>query len=106
MKIHGMEKKTKKEMEELQKGMGKLIASEFVSVFLTVMTLDFLISILPQFSGMHVGFFVWIGFVLPTYVTATAWGGDDKKWMFLKVLITAGYRLIMLLVSGYVLAIW
>lgn len=80
--------------------------TEFVSVVLMIMSLDFIRQVLPAFSGLHVGFMMWLGFVLPTYMSSIVWGKDEKKWMIAKICLSAGYRLLTLLGAGYVLSIW
>ena len=107
MRIHHGEKKfTDEEMKNAAAGMWKLLVAELISNFVMVATLAFLIAVLPSYSGMYLGFLVWIGFVLPTIVSSTIWGNDSKKWMTPKILISASYRLIALVAAGYVLGIW
>ena len=57
---HGKDSFNAKEMEESMKGMWKLMVAEFVSTLFMVMTLSFLVEILPTYSGIHLAFLVWI----------------------------------------------
>ena len=105
MKIHHGEKKmTDSEMKKSMEGMWKIMLAEFIATFFMVITLDFLIKILPTFTSIHIAFLVWIGFVLPTIISTVLWGNDLKKWMFSKVAISSVCRLIGLVAAGYVLS--
>jgi glycerol uptake facilitator-like aquaporin len=104
---HGKDSFNAKEMEESMKGMWKLMLAEFVATFLMVMTLAFLMKIVPSnYSGMHIAFLVWIGFVLPTMTSTVIWGADVKKYMCTKIAVSSVCRLLGLLATGYVLAMW
>lgn len=39
--------------------MWKFMILEIITIFLMVMTLDFLIQMLPSMSGIHIAFLVW-----------------------------------------------
>lgn len=104
MKIHWADgKMSKKAVEEAAKGLWKLLIPEIAACFAMVAALAYAASIRPDVPGYLVGAFVWAGFVLPTYVTATLWGNDDRKWMFAKIALSASYRLVVLLMAGYAL---
>ena len=70
---HGETPPSPEAMKELSRGMWKILIVELMVTFVMIMTLDFMISILPAFSGIHTAFMVWMGFVFPTYVSATIW---------------------------------
>jgi hypothetical protein len=53
--------------------MWKIMLAEFVATFFMIMTLSFLIKIIPSMSGMHLAFLVWIGFILPTMTSTVIW---------------------------------
>lgn len=112
---HGDQKFTDAQMKKMMEGMWKIMLAEFIAGFIMIMTLDFLIKVLPPglapgegpaLAGAHAGFLVWLGFVLPTMISTVIWGGDMKKWMATKIAVSASYRLIVLLVAGYVLGTW
>ncbi len=101
---HGKDSFNAKEMEESMKGMWKLMIAEFVATLFIVMTLAFLIEILPSYSGIHLAFLVWIGFVLPTMTSTVIWGADTKGYMATKITVSSICRLIGLLATGYILS--
>jgi hypothetical protein len=107
MKIHhGKDSFNDAEMKKAMVGMWKLMLAEFVATFFMVVTLAFLVEMLPSMSGMHIAFLVWVGYVLPTMTSTIVWGSDVKKWMCTKIAVSSICRLIGLLASGYVLSMW
>ena len=101
---HGKDSFNATEMQEAMVGMWKLMLAEFIATFLMVITLSFLVEILPTYSGIHLAFLVWIGFVLPTMTSTVIWGADTKKYMATKIAVSSICRLIGLLATGYVLS--
>lgn len=107
MRMHyGDKPLSKEEMAVAMQGLWKIMVSELLATFIMVMTLAFLMQMLPSFSGMHVAFLVWFGFVMPSMVSSVIWGKDGKAWMPTKILISTSYRLVFLLISGFVLQSW
>ena len=101
---HGKDSFNEAEMQESMKDMWKLMVAEFIATGLMVMHLAVLILIIPSFSGMHLAFFVWIGFILPTMISTVIWGADTKGYMATKITVSSICRLIGLLATGYVLS--
>lgn len=107
LRIHyGKDKFTEEEMKKAMDGMWVIMITEFIATFFMVMTLDFLMRLLPGYTPWHVAFLVWIGFVLPTMTSIVIWWADTRKWMLVKILISGSFRLITLVASAYVLNIW
>jgi hypothetical protein len=104
--IHDEHVPSPHEMDAMKKGMMALMVFELIATFLIMMTLAFLTEMLPGLSWMHVGFLVWIGFILPMIVSETLWGGIKKKHMLLKVTLSSAYRLLLLIIAGYLYRGW
>lgn len=53
-------------------------------------------------DGLWLGFFIWLGFVLPAHSGVTLWEGKPLKlWA-----VYSGYYLVLLLINGAVLGAW
>ncbi len=103
MKIHHGDKKfSDDEMKKAMEWMWKIMLTEFASTLMMITTLAFLTIILPQFSGVHIAFLVWIWFILPTMTSTIIWWNDEKKWMAIKIAISSLCRLVGLLLAGYI----
>ena len=107
MKIHHGDKKVSdSEMKKQMQGMWKLLVIEFIVTGLMINTLAFMLQIIPEFSGYHIAFMAWIGFVVPMTISNIIWGGDKKGWMVTKIFITITYRLIVFMFAAWVLSSW
>jgi len=84
--------------------MWKLMISEVIATFLMMVGLACIIRAIPEYSGIQNALMVWLAFVLPMSVSNIIWGGDKKSDMPIKIVLIVTYRLIVLLVAGYVLA--
>lgn len=80
--------------------------TELIATFIIVITLEFLIQVLTSFSGVHIAFMIWLGFILPVTAGNVIWGNDKIEWICKKIAIASGYRLATLLAAGYILSIW
>lgn len=82
------------------------MVSEIVATFLLMAGLACLVNSLPEYTGVQIAFKLWLAFVLPITVSNVIWGGDKRENMVAKIVITAVYRLIPMLVAGYVFVEW
>ena len=107
MKIHHGDKQfTPEENAILMKWMWKLMLTEAVASFLMIVGLACIIQAIPEYSGMRNALMIWVAFVLPTLTSSVLWGGDKREYMFAKVAVTGSYRLLILLLAGYILSVW
>lgn len=96
-KIHGMDKVPPEEMKVMQKKMMPLMLVQFLVTVVTSVVLALFITNLPTSWNVYAlaGFF-WIGFVVPTQISAVVFGGTESKWVVQKILIMAGGSLLCL----------
>jgi hypothetical protein len=103
-KIHGFDKLSKDVQMKMMKSMGPVLAVQFLVTILTSFVLELFVTSLP--AGWNVfgeaGFF-WLGFVVPTQVSAVLFGGTEGKWVVTKILISAGGSLACLMSAAAVL---
>lgn len=90
-KIHGFETYSPEAQKEMQSKMWRLLVVQFIVTVVTTVVLSIFIMNLPQSWNVYAlaGFF-WIGFVVPTQVSAVLFGGTKPEWMVTKTLIAAG----------------
>jgi hypothetical protein len=81
-----------------------LMIAEFLSTFFICYTLSIFVNFTQ--SWLLAGFLFWVGFILPTTVSTTIWGLDDKKNMFKRIVISSSFRLVTVLLSGFILLKW
>ncbi len=106
-KIHGFDKLSKKEQDELMKGMGATYGVQLLVTFISAFVLVHFITTNPSIEFYKIAFWVWLGFVFPAQVSAVLFGGGvDRKYQVTKVAIMSGEALVRLLVAAWVISLF
>jgi len=88
-----------------QKGMTPTYIAAFVMAIVMAYVLAYFVSLsgaMTIATGMMIGFWAWLGFVLPIQSGSIFWEGKSMVLL----LINAGYYLVALLIMGALLAGW
>jgi hypothetical protein len=103
-KIHGFDMLSPEAQKESQKGMAPLLFAQFIVTVVTTVVLAMFLPVLPlEWNPYGIAGFFWLGFVVPTQVSAVLFGGTKSKWMVTKILISTGGALACLLAATFVL---
>ena len=102
-KIHGFDKLTKEVQQKMMKEMGPYYGLQFIVTVITTVVLAFLLVSLPDLNPHLLAAYVWIGFVVPTQVSAVVFGGTERKWIVKKILVMAGASFLCLEAGALVL---
>lgn len=105
-KIHGMDKMTDKDLQEMSSKMGPYYGLQLLMTVLSAVALAYLIGLLPDVSPVLVALLVWAGFVLPADVSSVLFGGTKGNYMMPKILIQAGEALVRLVVAALIISIF
>ena len=102
--IHGFDAVSPEEQKVMQKKMMPLLVVQFLVTVVTTVVLAIFITYLPADWNVYAlaGFF-WLGFVVPTQVSAVLFGGTKPEWVVVKTLIMAGGSLLCLEVAAIIL---
>jgi hypothetical protein len=104
-KIHGFDKVSKEEQKKMMKSMGPMLAVQFLVTVITTFVLALFIAALPAgWNAYGMAGFFWVGFVVPTQISAVLFGGTDPKWVLTKIAIAAGGSLLCLEAGAAVLS--
>lgn len=101
MKIMGAENMSKDDIAKAQKEMMPMYAIQVALGLVTSFVLYYFVHLV---GGMHVAFWIWLGFAMP--MAAGAMWDTQKGMKMTKFLIIAGYQLVTLLVLGWVFTMW
>ncbi len=102
--MHGFDRLSKVEQERAQKEMRPQLVAQFVGTLVTTFVLALFISELSsEWHAFGAAGFMWLGFVLPTQVSAVMFGGTPKEWMCKKIAIMAGGSLACYMIAATVL---
>lgn len=103
-KIHGFDTLSKDVQEKMAKAMGPFYAIQIIMTFITTIVLAIFISYIPgNWNIFALAFFFWIGFVVPTQVSAVIFGGTESKWIFKKIAVQAGASFLCLETAAIIL---
>ncbi len=87
-KIHGFEALSKEDQAVMTKRMAPLLVTQFIFTIVTSAVFTLLLNGFPNSWNIFglAGFF-WLGFIVPTQVSAVLFGGTDPKWFMQKIFI-------------------
>ncbi len=103
-KIHGFETHSREVQKEMQKKMMPLLFVQFLVTIVTTVVLSVLITQLPGWNVYTLAGASWLGFVVPTQVSAVLFGGTNPKWIVTKILVMAGGSLACLQAAAAILS--
>jgi hypothetical protein len=101
--IHGFNKLSRAEQKVAQAKMMPLLGVQLLVTILISVVLAKLVVVLPNYSAYALAVMAWIGFVVPTQVSAVVFGGTEPQWIVKKTAIMAGGSLACLLVAAAIL---
>lgn len=104
-RIHGFDLLSPDVQKEMQKGMAPLLMVQFVLTIVTTVIFALFVAGLPRDWNIYgIAVFIWLGFVLPTQMSAVIFGGTAPQWIVKKIAIAGGAALGCLLIAAAVLA--
>ena len=84
--------------------MGLQLGLQFVGTLVTTFVLALFMAGLPgDWNPFGIAGFFWLGFVVPTQMSAVMFGGTPKQWMLKKTAIMALGSLACLMIAAAVL---
>lgn len=105
-KIHGFDKLSKKKQEEMAKQMGPWYGLQLVVTFVSALVLAVLMNLMPDTSPYLIALLVWVGFALPSDVSAQIFGGAPSGYVWHKIVIAGAELLLRLMVAAFVLSLF
>lgn len=104
-KIHGFDKYSKEVQQEMTKGMAPLLGMQFVVTIVTTTVLAMLLAgTTSSWSAYTFAGLCWLGFIVPTQISAVLFGGTEPRWIVPKILIMAGGALGCMMIAATVLS--
>lgn len=103
-RIHGYDTLSPETQKEMQGKMVPLLGVQFLVTIVTTVVLSIFITYVPGDWNVYAlaGFF-WIGFVVPTQVSAVLFGGTKPEWVITKILIMGGASFLCLEAAAAIL---
>lgn len=89
--IHGFDKVAPEKQKEMYKQMMPMLVVQFVITLVTSAVFGLFVASLPSNWNVYgLAGFYWLGFVVPTTISAVVFGGTEGKWVVKKILISIG----------------
>jgi len=104
--MHGFDKLSKKEQKEAQSKMGPYYGAQIVVTVISAAVLAHFIVALPNVEFYKIAFWLWLGFIVPTEVSAVIFGGTEPKWIVKKIAISIGGSLACTLIGAWVISLF
>ena len=104
-KFHGFDKLSKAEQDRLAKSMGPFYAVQAIVTFITVYILALFLAAVPTAIPYEVASLVWLGFILPTQISAVIFGNVKRSNMIPMIAIQSGAAFICIEAAAFVLTI-
>lgn len=104
--IHGFEKLSKKEQQEMQAKMGPYYGAQIVVTFVSAWMLAFFLGAVSSLEWYVVALYLWLGFIVPTEVSSVIFGGTEGRWILSKIVISIGGSLATTLVGAWVISLF
>lgn len=93
-KIHGFEQVAPEKQKEMMREMWKLLVVQFIFTLVTTVVFALMLTgFSSNWNIFELGFFFWLGFVLPTQVAGVLFGGTKPGWVMTKIAISGGASL-------------
>ncbi|MEK7632602.1 MAG: DUF1761 domain-containing protein [Patescibacteria group bacterium] len=103
-KIHGFDKVSKAEQQKMMKQMVPLLGMQFLTTIVTTVVLSAMLTETANaWSAYAFASLCWIGFIVPTQVSAVLFGGTEPKWVVTKILIMAGAAFGCMMIAAAIL---
>jgi hypothetical protein len=102
-KIHGFDKLSKKEQQALMDGMGPIYGAQLVVTVISAYVLTHSITTIPNLAYYKIAFFIWLGFVMPSQVSAVLFSRTDNSMKLRQIAIMSGEALVRLLIAAAVI---
>ena len=105
-RIHGFDKLSKKEQDALMKDMGMTYGIQLAVTVISAYVLAHFLTLVPSLEFYKLAFFVWLGFVMPSQVSAVLFSRTEKKYKFEQIVIMSGEALVRLLLVAWVISLF
>jgi Protein of unknown function (DUF1761) len=105
-KIHGFDMVSPEQQKQMMKAMVPMLGVQFLLGLLTSVVLGLFVgSMGGEWHAFGIAGWIWLGFMLPTNVSAVIFGGTAPQWVWAKILISAGGSLACMMAAATVFSL-
>lgn len=101
--MHGFDKLTKKQQDEMQSSMGPWYGVQLLVTLLNSFVLAYLIANVSTVGPYSIALIAWLGFTLPAQASAAIFGGAPQGWTWHKIAIQSTGSLVGFLIATFII---
>ncbi len=105
-RIMGFDKLSKKEQDALMKNMGPIYGTQLAVTLVSAYVLAHFMGAFPDYEYWKLAFFLWLGFAMPSSVSAVLFSNTPNRYKFEQIAIMSGELLVRLLVAAWVISLF
>lgn len=105
-RIHGFDKLSKAEQEKLMSEMGPIYAGQLFVTIISAFVLAHFIVELPDVAYWQIAFWLWLGFVMPSQVSAVLFSNTPQHFKLQQIAIMSGEALVRLVLAAWVISLF
>ena len=92
------------EMKKLQKSMTPFYVLQLFLTFFTTISFANLVSYINAFNIYHIGFWIWIGFIVPVEISSVIWGSTKKKYWCKQIFVMVANQFVNIMLVAWILS--
>ena len=95
---------SKDQLQKMQKEMAPFyILQLFLTFFFTVSFAN-LVPYIKAFSIYHIGFWIWIGFIVPVQIGCVVWANTKRQFWVKQIFVMAAFQLASIMLAAWILS--
>jgi hypothetical protein len=104
-RMHGFDTLSPEAQKEAQSKMMPLLVTQFLVTIVTSTVLAmFMYALKGMWNVYGIAVFAWLGFVLPTQISAVIFGGTKPEWVMKKIAVASLGSLVCLVVAAAIIS--
>jgi Protein of unknown function (DUF1761) len=105
MQIMETTRHSKEELKKLQKEMAPFYTLQFFLMLFMTLSFANLIRYIPSLTTYTIGFWIWVGFVVPVQVAGVIWGNTKKRYWIKQIFIMTSMQLVGIMLAAWILSV-
>lgn len=96
---------SQEELKKMQKAMMPFYALQLFLTFVTTVSFANLMPYIATFSIYYVGFWLWIGFIVPTQIASVVWANTKRMFWLQQIFVMISYQFVGLMLASWILSL-
>lgn len=93
------------ELKKMQKAMLPFYALQLFLTFFTTVSFANLMPYVNTLSIYYVGFWLWIGFIVPTQIASVVWANTKRTFWLKQIFVMISYQFVGIMLASWILSL-